>query len=171
MAFNAELDQIMISVRSFGEFWIIDHATTTAEAAGHKGGRRGEGGDLLYRWGNPISYRAGTKADQRLFGQHDAQWIPRGYLGAGHVLIFNNGNERPAGNYSSVDEIVLPVDAAGRLHPHAGRAVRAARVGLVVHGVEEGRAVLLHHVRRQSAPQRQHPHLRERRRHDLRGDV
>ena len=53
MAYNAELDQIMISVRSFGEFWIIDHGTTTAEAAGHKGGKRGKGGDLLYRWGNP----------------------------------------------------------------------------------------------------------------------
>ena len=113
VAYNAEFDQIMISVRSFGEFWIIDHGTTTAEAAGHKGGKRGKGGDLLYRWGNPISYRAGTKADQRLFAQHDAHWIPKGYPGAGHVLVFNNGGGRPAGNYSSVDEIVLPVDAQG----------------------------------------------------------
>ena len=113
VAYNAELDQIMISVRSFGEFWIIDHGTTTAEAAGHKGGRRGRGGDILYRWGNPHSYRAGTKADQRLFAQHDAHWIATGYPGAGHVIVFNNGSERPAGNYSSVDEIVLPVDANG----------------------------------------------------------
>ena len=113
VAYNAEFDQIMISVRSFGEFWIIDHGTTTAEAAGHKGGKRGKGGDLLYRWGNPISYRAGTKADQRLFAQHDAHWIPNGYPGAGHVLVFNNGGGRPSGNYSSVDEIVIPVDAQG----------------------------------------------------------
>ena len=113
VAYNAELDQIMISVRSFSEFWIIDHGTTTAEAAGHTGGKRGEGGDLLYRWGNPISYRAGTQADQRLFAQHDADWIPKGYPGAGHVLVFNNGAGRPAGNYSSVDEIVLPADARG----------------------------------------------------------
>ncbi len=113
VAYNAEFDQVMICVRSFGEFWIIDHGTTTTEASGHKGGKRGKGGDLLYRWGNPISYRAGTKADQRLFAQHDAHWIPRGYPGEGHVLVFNNGGERPAGNYSSVDEIVLPVDAQG----------------------------------------------------------
>jgi hypothetical protein len=113
VAYNAELDQIMISVRSFGEFWIIDHGTTTAEAAGHSGGRRGKGGDLLYRWGNPAAYRAGTRADQRLFAQHDAHWIPAGYPGAGHVLVFNNGGGRPAGNYSSVDEIALPVDAQG----------------------------------------------------------
>jgi hypothetical protein len=113
VAYNAEFDQIMISVRSFGEFWIIDHSTTTAEAAGHTGGKRGRGGDLLYRWGNPMSYRSGTKADQRLFAQHDAHWIPKGYPGAGHVIVFNNGGFRPAGDYSSVDEIALPVDALG----------------------------------------------------------
>jgi hypothetical protein len=44
VAYNAEFDQMMISVRSFGEFWIIDHGTTTALAAGHTGGRRGKGG-------------------------------------------------------------------------------------------------------------------------------
>ena len=113
VAYNAEFDQIMISVRSFGEFWIIDHGTTTTEAAGHQGGKRGKGGDILYRWGNPSSYRAGTTADQRLFAQHDAHWIAKGYPGAGHVLVFNNGGGRPAGNYSSVDEIVVPVDAEG----------------------------------------------------------
>src|SRR5262249_10115065 len=113
VAYNAEHDQIMISVRSFGELWIIDHGTTTAEAAGHTGGRRGKGGDLLYRWGNPIAYPAGTKADPPLFAQHDAQWIPRGHPGAGHLLVFNNGSGRSTGNFSSVDEIVVPVDARG----------------------------------------------------------
>ena len=97
VAYNAEHDQIVISVRAFGEFWIIDHGTTTAEAASHSGGRRGHGGDLLYRWGNPRSYRAGTAADQRLFTQHDAHWIPKGYPGEGHILVFNNGNGRPGG--------------------------------------------------------------------------
>jgi hypothetical protein len=113
VAYSAELDQIVISVRAFCEFWIIDHSTTTAEAASHTGGRRGRGGDLLYRWGNPRSYRAGTAADQRLFNQHDAHWIPKGYPGEGHILVFNNGNSRPGGDYSSVDEVVLPATENG----------------------------------------------------------
>src|SRR4029078_4263236 len=31
-----------------------------------------------------------------------------------HVLVYNNGTGRADGNYSSVDEIVLPVDPEGR---------------------------------------------------------
>ena len=112
--YNPALDQIVISVHEFSEIWIIDHSTTKAEAAGHTGGRSGKGGDLLYRWGNPRVYRAGTKADQRLFVQHNAQWIRPGLPGAGHLLVFNNGGHRPDGDYSSVDEIVLPVDEQGR---------------------------------------------------------
>jgi hypothetical protein len=114
VAYNAKLDQILLSVRSFNEIWIIDHSTTKAEATSHSGGRHGKGGDLLYRWGNPAAYRAGTAADQRLFAQHDAHWIPDGLPGEGHILVFSNGGGRPDGNYSSVDEIVPPVDAMGK---------------------------------------------------------
>ncbi len=113
IAYNAELDQIMLSIHEFNEIWIIDHSTTTAEAAGHKGGKYGKGGDLLYRWGNPRAYRAGAVKDQKLFGQHNAHWIPKGRPGAGHVMIFNNGMRRVGGAHSTVDEIVLPVDAKG----------------------------------------------------------
>ena len=92
VAYNPELDQIMLSIHEFSEVWIIDHGTTTAEAASHSGGRRGKGGDLLYRWGNPRAYRTGSNVDQRLFAQHCAHWIPAGLPGAGHMLVFNNGN-------------------------------------------------------------------------------
>ena len=139
MAYNADLDQIAVSVWTFSEFWIIDHSTTTAEAASHKGGRSGKGGDLLYRWGNPRAYRAGTKADQKLFRQHNAHWIPKGLPGAGHMLVFNNGGDRPGGSYSSVDEIVLPVDAQGRYALQAGHGLRAGQARVELLGAEEGR--------------------------------
>jgi hypothetical protein len=118
--YNPDLDQVIVSVHGFSEFWIIDHSTTTAEAAGHTGGRGGKGGDLLYRWGNPRAYRSGRRADRRLFAQHNAQWIPRGLPGASHVLVFNNGGQRSDGNYSSVDEIVLPIDEKGHYAQQSG---------------------------------------------------
>jgi Arylsulfotransferase (ASST) len=114
VAYDARLDQVMLSSRDFSEFWIIDHSTTTAEAATHRGGRHGKGGDLLYRWGNPQTYRAGPAKDRQLFRQHDAHWVPAGLPGEGHVLVFNNGNGRPDGDYSSADEIILPVNAEGQ---------------------------------------------------------
>jgi hypothetical protein len=120
VSYNPEFDQIAVSVHSFSEFWIIDHSTTTAEAASHAGGRSGKGGDLLYRWGNPRAYRAGSKADRILFNQHNAHWIPPGLPGASHILVFNNGGERPEGSYSSVDELILPVDSQGRYTCHPG---------------------------------------------------
>lgn len=106
IAYNPELDQIVLSVRGSSELWVIDHGTATAQAATHTGGRRGKGGDLLYRWGNPVNYGRGTAANQMLFDQHDAQWIDPDSPGAGNFLIFNNGLGR---NYSTVDEIIPPL--------------------------------------------------------------
>ena len=117
---SPELDQIVLSARNFSEVWIIDHSTTTAEAAGRGGGKSGKGGDLLYRWGNPRAWRAGTRDDQQLFWQHNAHWIAPGLPGAGNILIFNNGAEFAdfERGYSSVDEVVPPVDGASyRLNP------------------------------------------------------
>lgn len=105
--YNAQLDQIAISCRSMHEIYIIDHSTTTEEAAGHSGGRWGKGGDILYRWGNPQVYGKGLSSDQQLFGQHDVNWIQDGHPMAGALSIFNNGNGRYP-SYSSVEIIVPP---------------------------------------------------------------
>jgi hypothetical protein len=113
VAYNVDLDQVALSSPKFSEIWIIDHGTTTEEARGHTGGRWGKGGDLLYRWGNPKAYRNGTRLDQRLFFQHNIQWIPKGLCGEGHLLVFNNGSGRQPDEYSSVDELEPPIDKAG----------------------------------------------------------
>ncbi len=119
--YNPKLDQIAISVRRFHEIWILDHSTTTEEAAGHRGGKSGQGGDLLYRYGNPLAYRAGSKADQRFFGQHDVQWVPVGRPGAGRLMVFNNGEGRPDGSWSSIEEFGPALNSKGRYLRVAGR--------------------------------------------------
>jgi len=120
--YNEEFDQIILSVHNFNEIWVIDHSTTTEEAAGHIGGNSGKGGDLLYRWGNPEAYRAGNEADRKLFRQHDAKWIEPSLSGEGNILIFNNGWGRPGGDSSSIDEIVPPVDGNGNYSYQPGSA-------------------------------------------------
>lgn len=113
LAYNAELDQIVISSRELSEIYIIDHSTTTTEASSSKGGRQGKGGDFLWRWGNPEAYKRGASTDRRLFGQHNPQWIAKGLPGAGNILVFNNGDERPDGMYSTIEEIQTPVSPSG----------------------------------------------------------
>ncbi|KYK21321.1 hypothetical protein AYK21_05005 [Thermoplasmatales archaeon SG8-52-2] len=120
--YNEEFDQIIISSRTFSEVWVIDHSTTTEEAAGHSGGNSGKGGDLLYRWGNPQAYGAGRPENQMLFQQHDAQWIEEGCPGEGNILIYNNGVGRPGYDYTSVDEIIPPVDENGNYTLETGEA-------------------------------------------------
>ncbi len=106
--YNPELDQILLSPRFNNEIWVIDHSTSTAEAAGHTGGLAGKGGDLLFRWGNPMAYAMGLEEDQQLYGSHDAQWIEPGLPGAGNIMVFNNGGTSyfRDGNYSTIDEMV-----------------------------------------------------------------
>ena len=133
--YNPELDQIMLSVRHHNELWIIDRSASTqwtmARSNGNTGkdntppykssknepsGNSGNSGALLYRWGNPRAYEHGTIADQRLFRQHHAQWIAPGLPGAGNILVFNNRWEFwefEEGKYSSIEEIVPPLDGYG----------------------------------------------------------
>jgi formylglycine-generating enzyme required for sulfatase activity len=117
--YNTQLDQIMISNRGSSELFVIDHGTTTAQAASHAGGRYDKGGDILYRWGYAQQYDRSAGSPRALYQQHHTHWIETNCPGAGNIMIFNNGIGR---NYSSVDEIVPPVDAAGNYSIVSGQA-------------------------------------------------
>ena len=105
--YNPHLDQIILSSRTLSEIYIIDHSTTTAEAASHSGGNSGKGGDFLYRWGNPQNYNRGDSAERILNSQHSVNWIERGYPGEGSIIIFNNVHYA---NNSAVIEIAPPLN-------------------------------------------------------------
>ncbi|HFA48139.1 MAG TPA: T9SS type A sorting domain-containing protein [Bacteroidetes bacterium] len=111
--YNEALDQILISVRNSDEIWILDHSTSTEEAASHSGGQYGKGGDILYRWGNAAAYDRASVSGQKLFGQHGVNWIKNGLADAGKILIYNNGNGRPGQDFSRAEILAPPQNADG----------------------------------------------------------
>ena len=53
--------QIIVSVPTFNEVWVIWHDYQFSD-------------DLIWRWGNPAAYQRGDSTDQKLFYQHDIHW-------------------------------------------------------------------------------------------------
>ena len=102
LAYDAKNDAILISVNFYSEIWVIDHSTTSEEAAGSTGGAFGKGGDLIYRFGNPSAY--GNTAGTRLFYNNHFPNLLTGE-DEGKMLLFSNGN---GFGQSTVYELQLP---------------------------------------------------------------
>lgn len=108
-----EYAQIVVTVFNYSELWVIDHSTTTAQAATHAGGRYGHGGDLLYRWGNPSAYGHGEAKTFNLSGVHDANRA----ADQRRFVMFDNDNPDPTrdlpGGNSRLVVIEPPLRADG----------------------------------------------------------
>jgi len=105
--YNPILDQIVVSSHNLNEWYIIDHSTTTAEAASHTGGKAGKGGDFLYRWGNPLAYQA-VGSPSILNVTHDSHWVPEGCPNAGNISGVNNKGVTSPTNKTCADAITPP---------------------------------------------------------------
>lgn len=104
IAYDAQRDLIFLSVNNVSEVWVIDHATTTEEAAG-------PAGDLVYRFGNPEAWR-NTAATRLFWTQHHPNFVAPGLPGESHLMIFMNGRaiQGRTTDQSVVYELVLPPD-------------------------------------------------------------
>ena len=104
MDYNEELDHVVANSVQ-GEFYVADHGGTFIEGDPEKSIALAAGpkGDFLYRFGDPARYEQGdpprvledwtasTTGHKQIGGSHDIQWIRPGLPGAGHFLLFNNG--------------------------------------------------------------------------------
>ena len=115
--YNEDLDQIVLSSRFQDEIYVIDHSTTTEEAASHTGGNSGKGGDFLYRWGNPQNYGRGSNSDHWLGDQHSINWIDNGSPGEGNMICYVNQYNSM---YSAVLEFVPPLMEDGNYYIEDG---------------------------------------------------
>ncbi|MFZ5833333.1 MAG: aryl-sulfate sulfotransferase, partial [Planctomycetota bacterium] len=138
--YNAELGQVVTNSVQ-GEFYVIDHDGTfvAGDPAASIELAAGPKGDFLYRFGDPARYGQGdpprvlenwdtaTSGHKQIGGSHHVTWIPPGLPGAGHFLIFNNGQylfQRTP--QSSVLEVNGFLDADGR---DTGRYVNPPQAG------------------------------------------
>ena len=106
ISYNIYYNQIVLSSSKQNEIFVIDHSTSTLEAAGHTGGNYNRGGDFLYRWGNPQNYNRGDGSNRMLGHQHGINWIPNGYPGEGNFILLNNDT-------NEAFEFIPPMDNEG----------------------------------------------------------
>lgn len=102
--YNAESGHIVINSVQ-GELYVVDHDGTfvAGDPPASIAKAASPAGDFLYRFGDPARYAQGepprvldnwdsaTTGHKQMGGAHDVHWIAAGLPGAGHLMVFNNG--------------------------------------------------------------------------------
>jgi len=102
--YNAQVGHIVVNSVQ-GELYVIDHDGTfvAGDPTASIAKAAGRAGDFLYRFGDPARYGQGqpprilenwdnaTSGERQMGGSHHAHWIAPGLPGAGHLMVFNNG--------------------------------------------------------------------------------
>ena len=82
--YNDDTGQVVINQKHWSQFIVIDHDKTFVSAtdfAANAAAAAGPDGDLIYRFGAPASYNAGTspgfmtEGDNQMYGSHNIQYI------------------------------------------------------------------------------------------------
>lgn len=108
---NEQRNEIIVSSRNFDEVWIIDHSTTSEEAASDNGGDHDLGGQFLFRYGNDSTYQ--ENPESIIFdGQHDAKFLLDPVTSELIIQVFNNNNESD-NKESEIVEIKPKLDILG----------------------------------------------------------
>lgn len=106
-------DQIVITSHLNSELWVIDHSTSTAEAATSSGGNYHRGGELLYRWGNAQAYGYPDDRYTFLSGVHDPSFVYNSLSDNKLGTFFMYDNNRDSGENSQVVEMSPPMTLNG----------------------------------------------------------
>lgn len=88
IAYDVEKDLIYVSANFYSEIWVLDHSTTTEQAKTSSGGDFNKGGDLIYRFGNPLTYK--NNQGTRIFDRNHHPNLLSGEK-KGNILVYANG--------------------------------------------------------------------------------
>lgn len=90
VAYDPVRDVVLVSAHMLNEILVIDHSTTTAQAATDAGGNFKKGGQILFRWGAPTNY--GGTGSTICNVVHGGNVVPKGYANEGNYLFFCNSD-------------------------------------------------------------------------------